>query len=246
MKEVVGALGGPSSGAAPTDYVALPDRFEFNQPLDCGTVGAVADGRHDGCAVVTGAASLLRADLPVRLFGVCAKPDTEECAVLGTITVPNWTPGGVYLLMDPAAVSVFCQYAQDPERNGCNENDAYTAGRTRPLCSAAPSDRRCQYGSDESERMLAAYADYCTTDPANCLENQVEAQWGPKSVLAVGYLNRVDQPFDCATARTRAASFAAAVDARWSADLPLVQLSVDVARNSMAFTDAATGCELPR
>jgi hypothetical protein len=65
-------------------------------------------------------------------------------------------------------------------------------------------------------------------------------------VLAVGYLNRVDQPFACATARTRAASFAAAVDARWSADLPLVQISLDVARNSMAFTDAATGCELPR
>jgi hypothetical protein len=107
-------------------------------------------------------------------------------------------------------------------------------------------DRKCQYGSDESERMLTAYADYCTAEPADCLENQVEAQWDRQSVLAVGYLNRADQPFDCATARIKAASFAAAVDARWSVDLPLVQISLDVTRNSMAFTDAATGCELPR
>jgi hypothetical protein len=244
VKDVVGALGGPASGAAPTDFVATPNRFEFNQPLDCGTVGAVADGKHDGCAVLTGAATLLRSGLPVRLFGVCAKSAVEDCTIRGTVTAPNWTPDGVYLLMDPAAVRVFCQYAQDAERNGCNENGAYTAGRTRPWCSAAPLDRRCQYGSDESERMLAAYADYCTTDPANCLENQVEGQWDRQSVLAVGYLNRGDRPFDCATARAKAASFAAAVDR--PADLPLVQISLDVARNSMAFTDAATGCESPR
>ena len=49
VKDVVGALGGPSSGAAPTAFVAMPNRYEFNQPLDCGTGGAVPDGKHDGC-----------------------------------------------------------------------------------------------------------------------------------------------------------------------------------------------------
>ena len=53
-------------------------------------------------------------------------------------------------------------------------------------------------------------------------------------------------PYDCATTRAKAASFTAAVDARWPAGLPLVQISLDVTRNSMAFTDAATGCGLPR
>jgi len=66
----------------------------------------VADGKHDGCAVVTGAVTLLRKGFPIRLFGVCAKPEAKDCAALGTITDPNWVPDGVYLLLDPALVDV--------------------------------------------------------------------------------------------------------------------------------------------
>jgi len=69
--------------------------------------------------------------------------------VLGTITDPNWTPDGVYLLMDPALVDVHCQYAryaQDVGRNGCNEGDAYTAGEKRQMCSVDATDFRCEYG----------------------------------------------------------------------------------------------------
>jgi hypothetical protein len=242
VKDVVGALGGPSSGTAATDFVRQPNRFEFNQPVDCPAVGPVADGRHDGCAVVTGAATLLRAGLPVRLFGLCAKPVAKDCAVPGTITDPNRTTDGVYLLMDPAAVSVHCQYAQDADRNGCNEHGAYTAARPRPSCAADPADRMCQYGPDEREQMLAAYARYCTADPTNCLENQLEAQWGAGSVLAVGYVNRADQPFDCASARAKASTFAAAVNATWSTDLPIVQVALDVAGNKVGFAPAADGC----
>jgi hypothetical protein len=242
VKDVFGALGGPSSNSAPTDFIKMPNRFEFNQPIDCATVGAVADGKHDGCAVVTGAVTLLRSGLPVRLFGVCATPIAKDCAVLGTITDPNWKTDGVYLLMDPATVTVHCQYAQDANRNGCNEKGAYTAGQNRPSCSDNPADRMCQYGPNEQEQMLAAYTHYCTTDPTNCLENQLEAQWGPESAVAVGYVNRGDRPFDCASARAKAVTFAAAVEAAWSTGLPIVQFGLDVARNRLTFLDAATGC----
>jgi hypothetical protein len=245
VKDVFGALGGPSSGSAPTDFIKMPNRFEFNQPIDCATVGAVADGKHDGCAVVTGAATLLRSGLPVRLFGMCAKPIAKDCAAIGTITDPTWKADGVYLLMDPAAITVHCQYAQDADRNGCNENAAYAAGQKLPLCSDNPSDRRCQYGPDEQDQMLAAYTGYCTADPTNCVENQLEAQWGPESVIAVGYVNRGDQSFDCASARAKAATFAAAVNATWSTRMPIVQVFLDVARNRVAFLHAATGCEFP-
>jgi hypothetical protein len=100
----------------------------------------------------------------------------------------------------------------------------------------------CQYGPDEREQMLAAYARYCTTDPTNCLENQLEAQWSGQSVIAVGYVSRADQPFDCASARAKASTFAAAVNAAWSTDLPIVQVGLDVARNTVGFQPAANGC----
>jgi hypothetical protein len=74
IKDVVGALGGPSSSAPPNQFIETPNRFEFSQPEDCPSVGPIADGKHDGCAVVTGAETLLRAGLPVRLFGVRATP----------------------------------------------------------------------------------------------------------------------------------------------------------------------------
>lgn len=242
VKDVVGALGGPSSGDSPADFIEAPNRFEFSQPIDCGEVGAEADGEHDGCAVITGAATLLRAGLPVRLYGVCAKPTPEECAVLGTITDLTWKPNDVYLLMDPARVDVHCQYAQDALRNGCSENGAHTAGEKRPPCSAEPTDLRCEFGPDEQAQMLAAYVDYCSADPTNCLTNHLEAQWGVGSIVAVGYVNRSDQPNDCAAARKRAAAFTQAVNARWSTDLPIVQLNIDVADNRMAFADAIANC----
>ena len=243
IKDVAGALGGPPSAAAPTDFVAVPNRFESYQPIDCATVGAVADGRHDNCAVVTGAATLLRAGLPVRLFGVCGKPLPKDCAVLGTIADLNWKLDGVYLLMDPAQVTIRCLYAQDAGRNGCNEDGAYTAGQERPLCSDDPNDPMCQDGSYELEEMLARYAAYCTGDAENCLENQIEARWDVGSVVAVGYLNRGDQAWDCEDSRLKAERFAEAVNTEWSKDLPTVQLFVDVARNQIRFGDAATVCE---
>ena len=243
VKDVSGALGGPTSGAGKTDFVATPGRFEFNQPADCDTAGAVADGKHDGCAVVTGAATLLRAGVPVRLFGVCGKALPKDCAVLGTITDPNWHPDGIYLLMDPSQVMVRCQYAQDADRNGCNENGAYTAGQERPLCADDASNPECQYGAGDTEKMLAAYTDHCTKDAEHCLENQLEAQWSIESVVAIGYLNRGDQDWDCEGSRTRAEQFAQAVDAAWSTTVPVVQLYIDVARNQLRFGDVSTGCD---
>ena len=242
VKDVYGALGGPSSGASPTDFVEAANRFEFTQPIDCAKVGAIADGKHDDCAVVTGAVTLLRQGLPVRLFGVCAKAVPKDCAVLGTITDPNWKPEGVYMLMDPARVTTHCQYAQDADRNGCNEGDAYTAGQKRPLCSADPADPMCQFGADQTEQMLAAYSADCTRDAKDCLENQLESQWGPDAIIATGYVDRVDQPSDCAAARVKAQTFTDAVNAKWSTNLPTVRVVLDVANNTLAFTDAAVGC----
>ncbi len=242
VKDVVGALGGPSSGAAPTDFVEAKHRFEFSQAADCDKVGAVADGKHDNCAVVTGAVTLLRKGDPVRLFGVCRKPAPKDCAVLGTITDPNWAPDGVYLLMDPAAVEVKCQYAQDASRNGCNA-EGFTAGETRPLCSADASNPMCEFGPDQQDKMLAAYTGYCTKDALNCLENQLESQWGPNSIIAVGYVNRRDQSNDCADARRKAEKFTEAVNAKWSMNLPLVQVFIDVSKDQIAFHDASAGCE---
>lgn len=241
VKDVLGALGGPSSGSAPTDFVEAKGRLEFSQPIDCDTVGSVADGKHDNCAVTTGAVSLLRKGLPVRLFGICRKTAPKDCAVLGTITDPNWSPDGVYLLMDPAAVDVKCQYAQDAGRNGCNAG-GFTAGQNRPSCSVDASDPMCEYGPDQQDRMLAAYTDYCTKDAVNCLENQLESQWGPESIIAVGYVNRRDQSNDCVAARDKAVKFTDAVNARWSRDVPLVQVDMDVAKDQVAFTDSAAGC----
>ena len=242
VKDVLGALGGPSSGAAPADFVEAQDRFEFSQPVDCATVGPLADGKHDNCAVMTGAVTLLRKGLPVRLFGVCRKAEPKDCAILGTITDPNWAPDGVYLLMDPAQVVVKCQYAQDAGRNGCNAG-GFTAGQNRPLCSTDASTPMCEYEADQQDKMLAAYTDYCTKDAMNCLENQLESQWGPKSIIAVGYVNRRDQSNDCASARNKAEKFADAVNAKWSTNLPLVQVYVDVAKDQIAFNDAAAGCD---
>jgi hypothetical protein len=246
VKDVFGALGGPSSGAAATDFVATPYRFEFDQPEDCDVVGAVADGAHDNCAVVTGAATLLRAGLPTRLFGVCGQALPMDCAVLGTITDPTWKPDRVYMLLDPAKARVHCQYAQDAGRNGCNTNGAFTAGQARPLCSADATDPRCEYGADETEEMLAAYAAYCAAAAETCLENQIEAQWNIASVIAVGYLNRGDQTWDCAGSRARAERFAAAVNSVWATIVPVVQVFVDVARNEVRFADKAAGCEPPK
>lgn len=243
VKDVVGALGGPSSGAAPTDFIAAPHRFEFNQPLDCDSVGAIADGKHDNCAVVTGAATLLRAGLPVRLFGVCARPLPKDCAVLGTIADPNWKPDGVYLLMDPTTVTTVCQYAQDAGRNGCNEDGAHTAGQKRPLCSADATNPECQYGAEDTAQMLDAYTAYCTTDAENCLENQIAAQWGVESVVAVGSMNRGDRAWDCAGSRTRAERFARALNTTWSTTIPIVQVDIDVAMNQVRFGPAVTDCE---
>jgi hypothetical protein len=243
VKDVSGALGGPSSGAGKSDFVATPGRLEFDQPVDCDTVGAVADGKHDNCAVVTGAATLLRAGIPVRLFGVCGKALPKDCAVLGTITDPNWKPAGVYLLMDPAKVTIHCQYAQDAARNGCNEKGAFTAGQERPLCADDATNPECQYGADETEKMLAAYTNYCTEDAENCLENQIEAQWGIDSVVAIGYMNRGDQEWDCEGSRTRAERFAQAVDTAWSTTVPVVQVYIDVTKNQLRFGDASSGCD---
>ncbi|MDT5349279.1 MAG: hypothetical protein QOH91_2566 [Mycobacterium sp.] len=173
---------------------------------------------------------------------MCAKPIAKDCTVFSTISEPNWKADGVYLLMDPAAVAVHCQYAQDANRNGCNENGAYTAGQDRPSCADNPADRRCQYGPNDQDQMLAAYTHYCTTDPTGCVENQLEAQWGPESMIAVGYVNRGDQAFDWASARAKAATLAAAINAAWSTGLPVVQVALDVARNTLTFQDAAAGC----
>ena len=155
---------GTRSDIAPTEYIKVANRFEFSQPTDCATVPVAADGMHDGCAVVTGAVTLLRAGSPVRLFGVCAKTVPKDCAVRGTITDPNWTPDGVYLLLDRAKVTIHCQYAQDAGRNGCNEDGAFTTGQIRPLCSDDAANPMCQYGPDELDKMLAAYSGYCTRD----------------------------------------------------------------------------------
>ncbi len=242
VKDIVGALGGPSSGSAPTDFVEAKNRFEFSQAEDCDKVGAVADGKHDNCAVTTGAVTLLRKGLPVRLFGVCRRLAAQDCAVLGTITDPNWAPDGVYLLMDPAAVDVKCQYAQDASRNGCNA-EGFTAGENRALCSDDASNSMCEYGPGQQDKMLAAYTDYCAKDALNCLENQLESQWGPKSIIAVGYINRRDQSNDCANARKKAEKFTDAVNTKWSMYLPLVQVFMDVSKDQIAFHDAAAGCE---
>jgi hypothetical protein len=196
--------------------------------------------------VVTGAATLLREGLPVRFFGVCAKAVPKDCAVLGTITDPNWKPDGVYLLMDPAKVTVHCQYAQDADRNGCNDGGAYTAGQQRPLCTEDAANPECQYGADETEAMLAAYTAYCTDDAENCLENQLEAQWNIDSVIAIGYMNRGDQAWDCEDSQTKAEHFAEAVNTTWSTDVPIVQLFIDVANNQLRFGVAATGCQPPQ
>ena len=242
VKDVFGALGGPSSGGSPTDFVMAPNRFEFDQPVDCDETGPIADGTYDGCAVITGAATFLRAGIPVRLYGVCGKPTPQECAVLGTITDLSWKPNDVYLLMDPARVDVHCQYAQDALRNGCNGNGAHTAGQARPLCSAGPTDPRCEFGADEQAQMLAAYDGYCTRDPTNCLTNHLEAQWDVDSIIAVGYLKREDQFNDCAAARQRAQAFTSAVNDQWAVNLPILQLNIDVARNLLAFADVAVDC----
>jgi len=42
VKDVFGALGGPSSGADPADFVEAKGRMDFSQPVDCDTVGALA------------------------------------------------------------------------------------------------------------------------------------------------------------------------------------------------------------
>jgi hypothetical protein len=242
IKDVFGALGGPSSGAAPADFVEAKGRLEFSQPLDCDKVGPVADGKHDNCAVETGAVTLLRKGLPVRLFGICRKSEPKDCAVLGTITDPNWAPDGVYLLMDPAKVVVKCQYAQDAGRNGCNAG-GFTAGQDRPLCTADASTPMCEWGPDQQDKMLAAYTDYCTKDAMNCQENQLESQWGPESVIAVGYVNRRDQSNDCANALNKAKKFTDAVNAKWATALPLVQVYMDVEKDQVVFNDSAAGCE---
>lgn len=242
VKDVYGALGGPSSGSGPADFVESKNRFEFSQAADCDTASAKADGKHDNCAVTTGAVTLLRKGYPTRLFGVCRKPVPKDCAVLGTITDPNWAPDGVYLLMDPKAVEVRCQYAQDASRNGCNE-DGFTAGENRQLCSADASSPMCEYMAGQQDQMLAAYQGYCATDALNCLENQLESRWGPESIVAVGYVNRRDQSNDCVNARKKAQKFTDAVNARWSTDLPLVQVFMDVSKDQIEFNDAAEGCE---
>jgi hypothetical protein len=246
VKDVVGALGGPSAGGSVTDFVVAPHRYEYNQPLDCDAVSPPFDSLHADCAVVTGAATLLRTGLPVRLFGICGKPRPSDCAKLGTITDLTWKPDGVYMLMDPARVTIVCSYAQDADRNGCNENGAYSAGKERPLCADAPSDPQCQYRADELEAMLAAYTGYCTRDALDCLENQLEARWGVDALVAIGYMNRGDQAWDCAGSRTKAEHFLAAVNTRWSTNKPLVQLYLDVATNVVRFADAATGCQVPQ
>jgi len=242
VKDVFGALGGPSSGAAPTDFIEAKNRVEFSQPEDCDKVGAIVDGKHDNCAVMTGAVTLLRKGLPVRLFGVCRKAVPKDCAVLGTISDPNWAPDGVYLLMDPAAVDVKCQYAQDASRNGCNAG-GFTAGENRPLCSSDANNPMCEFGPNQQDEMLAAYADYCAKDSTNCLENQLESQWGPESIIAVGYVNRRDQSNDCVSARKKAMMFTDAVNAKRSQNLPLVQIDMDVSKARIDFNDDALGCE---
>lgn len=242
VKDVVGALGGPSSGASATDFIEMKNRFEFSQATDCDTAGAVADGKHDNCAVTTGAVTLLRKGYPVRLFGVCRKSVPKDCAVLGTITDPNWTPDGVYLLMDPASVEVKCQYAQDASRNGCDAM-GFTVGQNRQLCSVDASSSMCEYSPEQQDQMLAAFSAYCAKDPMNCLENQLESQWGPESIIAVGYVNRRDQSNDCANARRKAQRFADAVNEKWSRDLPLVQVYLDVSKDQVNFNDASAGCE---
>ncbi len=245
VKDPFGALGGPSAGGPADAFVPAPNRFEFSQPLDCGATVPAGDGTDDGCPVVTGSATLLRNGLPVRLFGVCAKTVAKDCAVLGTITDPDWRPDGVFMLMDPAAVDVHCQYAQDAGRNGCTENNAYTVGQPRPSCAEQPSDPQCEFGADERGQMLAAYTRYCGAHTKDCLENQLEAQWNPHSVLAIGYLARGDQRWDCAASRIKAQRFADAVNARWGMQLPLVLTYLDVAKGWVVFADSAVGCSPP-
>jgi hypothetical protein len=148
--------------------------------------------------------------------------------------------------MDPALVDVHCQYAQDASRNGCNEGNAYTAGEMRQMCSVDATDSMCEYGPKEQDKMLTAYKDYCTKDAVNCLENQLEAQWGPESIVAVGYVDRTDQSNDCTNARAKATKFTDAVNAKWGGNLPMVRISLNVAKDEVGFADAAAGCTSAR
>ena len=93
--------------------------------------------------------------------------------------------------------------------------------------------------------MLAAYTAYCTTDAENCLENQLAAQWGVDSIVAIGYMDRGDQAWDCKVSRSKAERFAAAVNTTWSTNVPIVQVFIDVARNELRFAAATTGCAPP-
>jgi hypothetical protein len=77
------------------------------------------------------------------------------------------------------------------------------------------------------------------------LENQLKAQWGIDSLIAIGSMSRGDQAWDCEDSRTKAQRFAEAVNTAWSTDVPIVQLFIDVADNQLRFGDAETGCEPP-
>jgi hypothetical protein len=90
--------------------------------------------------------------------------------------------------------------------------------------------------------MLAAYTAYCTTDAENCLENQIAAQWGVESVVAIGYMNRGDRAWDCADSRARAERFAQALNTTWATTIPIVRVDIDVAMNQVRFGDAESGC----
>ncbi len=66
---------------------------------------------------------------------------------------------------------------------------------------------------------------------------------GSDAIVATSYLDRIDQPSDCADAQRKAQLFADAMNAAWSTNVPTVRMSLDVAANTLAFTDSAVGCK---
>ena len=64
-------------------------------------------------------------------------------------------------------------------------------------------------------------------------------------MLAIGYLARGDQRWDCPASRVKAQRFADAVNARWGMQLPLVLAYLDVAKGRVVFADADRGCTPP-
>ncbi len=133
VKDVFGALGGPSSGAAPTDFVKTANRFEFSQPTDCPKAGG---RRRQALTTARWRPELSHCYPPDRRSGCsgCAPKRSRKTALCwGTITDPNWAPEGVYLLMDPAKVHIHVSTPRTP----------ITTAVTKPTRSPQARSDRC-------------------------------------------------------------------------------------------------------